>query len=129
MPDTTPDNLAGQVYDYAATAAEALRSINHLTIGRHPIPAPEMYRTLGELERLTFGLNQALRQLGHSLGASLGAYQVYDEPGTDPETSVDNARDCLDDAAHHVSAAGHAIGAACTQIAGQGYHDTTEDER
>ena len=125
MPDPTHSCwLGGKVRDHAHDAAQAVRAIIHLTLLPHPIPAPDVYQVLAELEDLSFALERVLRHhLGRALEASLTDPRVYDSH--DPQTSVDKARDRLDQAATHVYAAGLAVAAARAAIADQGYHTDT----
>ena len=70
-----------------------------------------------------FALDRVLRHhLERALEASLTSYQVHDR--RDPQTSVANARDRLDEAANHIYLAGLAMSAARAEIADQG-HDNT----
>ena len=122
MPDPTHSCwLGGKVGGHAHDAAQAVRAIIHLTLLPHPIPAPDAYQVLAELEDLSFALERVLRHhLGRALEASLTDRRVYDSH--DPQASVDNARDRLDQAATHVFAAGLALAAARAAIVDQGYH-------
>ena len=123
-PDTTSGCwLGGKVTDQAHDADQAVRAIISLTLLPHPIPAPDIYQTLAELEDLAFALDRVLRHhLGRALEASLTSYQVRDR--RDPQTSVFNARDRLDQAANHIYLAGRAFSAARTELADQGYDNT-----
>ena len=56
---------------------ESLRAINHLT-GHGPIPAPTLYRVLGELKGIGHLLPQACAQLARGLEESLHVLDVYD---------------------------------------------------
>ena len=53
--------LGGKVYDQADTAAQAVRTIIHLTLLPHPIPAPDVARTLAELEEEREGVAHLLK--------------------------------------------------------------------
>jgi hypothetical protein len=122
MVDTYP---AAEVAGHARAAADAVRAITHLTTHRPAIPAPDLYPVLGQLEELGYRLAQALRQLGVALEVSLGCHDVYqDDPGTDPNASVAQARARLADASASAVCLGRDIGRALNAIAGQGYHDT-----
>ena len=62
---------------------ESLRALNHLT-GHGPIPAPTVYRILGELKGIGHLLPQACARLARGLEDSLQSLNVYDhrrEPG------------------------------------------------
>ena len=79
--------LGGKVTDRAHDADQAVRAIIGLTLLPHPIPAPDVYQTLAELEDLAFALDRVLRHhLEHALEASLASYPVHDR--RDPQTSV-----------------------------------------
>lgn len=124
-PDTSTSScwLGGKVTDRAHDADQAVRAVIGLTLLPHPIPAPDVYQTLAELEDLAFALDRVLRHhLGRALEASLTAYQVHDR--RDPQTSVANARDRLDEAANHIYLTGRALAAARAEIADQGYDNT-----
>ena len=119
-PNTIHCWLGGKVYDQAHAAAQAVRRIIHLTLLPHPIPAPDVSRTMAELEDLLVALERVLRHhLGRALEASLTDPQVHDS--RDPQTSVDQARDRLDQAATHVFAAGLALATARAAIDDQGH--------
>ena len=115
--------LGGKVHDQAHAAAQAVRTIIHLTLLPHPIPAPDVTQTVAELEDLLVALERVLRHhLGRALEASLTDPQVHDN--RDPHTSVDQARDRLDQAATHIFAAGLALATVRPVIADQGHrHD------
>lgn len=115
--------LGGKVTDRAHDADQAIRAIIGLTLLPHPIPAPDVYQTLAELEDLAFALDRVLRHhLGRALDASLTSYQVHDR--RDSQTSVANARNRLDEAANDIYLAGRAMSAARSEIADQGYDNT-----
>jgi len=122
-PDTTLHCwLGGKVHDQAHTAAQAVRQIIHLTMLPHPIPAPDVYLALAELEDLPVALERVLRHhLGRALEASLRDPLV---DGT--RSSVERARDRLDQAATHVFTAGLALAAARGQIVDQGHRHAAD---
>ena len=108
--------LGSKVHDQAHIAAQAVRTIIHLTLLPHPIPAPDVRETLVELEDLLVALERVLRHhLGRALEASLTAHHI-----PDTQVSVDRVRDRLDQAAAHVFAAGLAVAAARAEITHQG---------
>lgn len=111
---------------------ESLRAINHLT-DHGPIPAPTLYRVLGELKGIGHLLPQALEQLSHGLRASLDAYDVYDHRD-DPAASVTNATALLTQAARTAAELGRLLEDAQRAIAEQGYrtddtHPSLFDDR
>ena len=78
-----------RIAGWPEVAYEAIRAINHLT-GHGPIPAPTLYRILGDLKRVGHLLPQALDQLGRGLRLSLTVLDVYDHR-RDPAESVEDA--------------------------------------
>lgn len=78
-----------RVAGWPEVAHEAIRAINHLT-GHGPIPAPTVYRILGDLKGVGHLLPQALEQLCRGLQASLATFDVYDHR-RDPAESVMDA--------------------------------------
>ncbi len=113
----------------ADTVYESVRGINHATISREAIPAPEVYRVLGSLKLLGAGLDQALSQLGAGLGRSLDMYDVYEDNGADPLVSVVMAVDLLTEARTHATELGQLLAQAQVAINGQGYRDAQHDEQ
>jgi len=115
-----------QVASWPEVAAEAIRAINHLT-GHGPIPAPTLYRILGDLKRVGHLLPQALDQLGRGLRLSLTVLDVYDHR-RDPAESVEDAVRHLDQAAAAARQLGVLLEAAQSAIADQGHRNTDEWE-
>jgi hypothetical protein len=108
----------------ADDAYEAVRAINHATINRTAIPAPEVYRVLGSLKLVGHGLDQALSQLGAGLGRSLDHYDVYEDDGADPLVSVVQAVDLLTEARAHALTLGQLLERAQVALNRQGYRDS-----
>ena len=79
------DDHAEYVASWPEVARESIRAINHLT-DHGPIPAPTVYRVLGELKGVGHLLPQALAQMTQGLQKSLEVYRVYD--ARDPADSV-----------------------------------------
>ena len=105
-----------EVVEQAAVAYEAVRRINHITGG--PIVAPQLYWVLGSLKLLGPGLQQALRQLGDGLVASLDldGYEVYQDDGGDPveaalaaQVHLEAAQDAAEQLGWHLERAQGAI--------------------
>jgi hypothetical protein len=113
----TLDELTAQAH----TAAEAIRALNHATIGRRPIPAPTAYDLLGDLCRLGHGLAQLANQLSNGLTQSLAAYDVHDH-NRDPANSVALAGEALSAASRHASNLGDHLALAQAAINLQGYN-------
>ena len=111
----------------ADTVYEAVRGINHATISRKAIAAPEVYSVLGSLKLLGVGLDQALSQLCAGLGRSLDVYDVYEDNGADPLVSVVMAVDLLTEARTHALALGRLLEQAQGAISRQGYRDPVDD--
>ena len=65
------------VAGWPEVARESIRAINHLT-DHGPIPAPTLYRMLGELKGVGHLLPQALAQMARGLQKSLELYQYID---------------------------------------------------
>lgn len=118
----TPEPAGAREHELADGASQAIRAINHLTIGAHAIPAPEMFEVLGDLKSLGYGLEQALRQLARSLASSLAVYAVYEEDGGNPEESVAYAMESMRVAAGHASRLGEVLDGAQADISRQGYY-------
>lgn len=111
----------GEHIGWPEVAYEAIRAINHLTFSE-PIPAPTLYRILGELKGVGHLLPQALQQLGSGLTKSLDEFDIYDNK-RDPADSVALAREHLAVAAAAAAALGSALEEAQTAINSQGIND------
>lgn len=98
---------------------ESLRALNHLT-GHGPIPAPTLYRILGELKGIGHLLPQACAQLARGLEESLQALDVYDHR-REPGESVTEAVMLLNQALSKATELGELLEAAQAAIAEQGY--------
>lgn len=98
---------------------ESLRALNHLT-GHGPIPAPTLYRILGDLKGIGHLLPQACAQLARGLEESLHVLDVYDHR-TDPGESVTEAVLLLNQALRTATELGDLLEAAQAAIAEQGY--------
>ena len=114
-----------RIAGWPEVAYEAIRAINHLT-GHGPIPAPTVYRILGDLKGVGHMLPQALEQLCRGLQASLAAFDVYDHR-RDPAESVMDALALLARASRKAADLGQLLEDAQTAIADQGYR--TDDDR
>lgn len=112
----------------AEAACEAIRSINHRTIWLSDgLPAPAVYWVLAELKSaLGYSAQQALEQLGRVLAQSLDHYEVYEDDGREPSSSVDAAGAALRAAAYLAGQIGVLLDAAQLAIAGQGYRSLSE---
>ena len=127
--NTSHDTFDGpaDLAHHADTAYEAVRQINHLTVARPVLPAPDLYPVLGSLTLLGHALHQALGQLIVGLAASPDYYDLReDNPNRDPLTSIEEAADWLTSAAEHAATLGYTLGKAQVAIAGQGWHSNTD---
>ena len=109
----------------AEMAAEALRAVNHLTIGAPSSGAPgwedvgDLYRVLGELRVLTDRLPQVLGQLARHLErpAGLGGYKADASASESPACLAAAAVLALDAAQHLVAEVGRHLNAAHSAVA------------
>lgn len=106
--------------DLADDACHAIRGINHLTVRGPAMPAPQLYEVLGSLKQLGPGLEQALTHLGDALVRSLAEYQVYEDDGADPASSVATCRAAITRAASRAASLGDLLEDAQQAIARQG---------
>ena len=106
---------------------ESVRAINHLTIFNAVIPAPTMYKVLGNLKGASGPmLAQALGQLATGLEKSLDEYDVYEDDSRDPAESVATAAEHMRAAAALAEQMGEHLSKAQNAIAGQGYRTAGE---
>lgn len=85
--------------ELAATAAQAVRELNHRTRGSDAFTGPaELYRLVGELVLLVDGLPQLLNQLGRWLHVEHDGDRVRSDNSTDPGPTVCRATAQLADA-------------------------------
>jgi hypothetical protein len=90
----------------AATAAEALRAVNHLTLAAPSAEVPgwehvgDLYRVLGEVRILAERLPQVMQQLSRHLQRPAGDTRYRSDSGTSdtPETLVARAAVALEKA-------------------------------
>ena len=76
----------------ARSAAEAIRSLNHATLGQDGLGQPaDAYEVLGELSLAASRLPQLLGQVGRWLAAALAAGRLGCDDGTDPAAAVSGA--------------------------------------
>lgn len=108
---------------HADDAYEAIRAINHLTQHGADLPAPLVYRVLGNLKGVGHILPQALNQLAAGLGRSLETHDVYEDDGRDPVQSVATAADHLTLAAELSAQMGDELEKAQSAISGQAYRE------
>jgi len=76
----------------ARTAAEAVRSLNHATLGGDGLEQPaDAYAVLGELSLTASRIPQLLGQVGRWLAVALAAGRLGCDDGTDPAAAVSGA--------------------------------------
>ena len=113
-----------RIAGWPEVAHEAIRAINHVT-SPGPIPAPTVYRILGDLKGVGHLLPQALEQLGRGLQASLPAFDVYD-PRRNPDESVREAVALLACACRKAADLGQLLEDAQAAISDQGYRSSDD---
>lgn len=113
-----------RVEGWPEVAYESIRAINHLT-GHGPIPAPTLYRILGDLKGVGHQLPQALEQLARGLQASLATFEVY-EHRREPGESVAEAIGLLCRAARKAADLGQLLEDAQAAISEQGYRQADD---
>ena len=111
--------------DHAATAAEAVRALNHLTLGRRALGEPaELDRLVAELAIMAGRLPQLLRQLRGWLDAEQHAGRLRSDNTTDPARIVDRAAAELTEAGHAAHELGRALDDAHQHPGPPGRHRT-----
>ena len=102
----------------ARTAAEAVRSLNHATLGGDGLAQPaDAYAVLGERSLAASGLPQRLAQVGRWLAAALAAGRLGCDDGTDPAAAVSGAWLFISDARASAAALARDRGHAQQQLA------------
>jgi hypothetical protein len=102
----------------ARTAAGAVRSLNHATLGGQGLDQPaDAYELLGELAAAAAGLPQLLAQAGRWLAAALAAGRLGCDDGTEPAVAVSGAWLFLSDARASAAALARDLGCAQQQLA------------
>ena len=87
MADSPQETLA-----LARTAAGAVRSLNHATLGGEGMEQPaDAYGLLGELSLAAAGLPQLLAQVGRWLASALAAGRLGCDDGTEPAAAISGA--------------------------------------
>jgi len=107
-----------QTLALARTAAGAVRSLNHATLGGEGLAQPaDAYGLLGELSLAAAGLPQLLAQIGRWLAAALAAGRLGCDDGTDPAAAVSGAWLFISDARTSAAALARNLGQAQQQLA------------
>jgi hypothetical protein len=102
----------------ARTAAEAVRSLNHLTLGAGGLEQPaDAYEVLGELSLAASRLPQLLGQVGRWLTSALAGGRLGCDDGTDPAAPVSGAWIFLSDARGSAAALAENLSHAQQQLA------------
>jgi hypothetical protein len=109
------------------TAAEAVRFLNHATLGGSGLAQPaDAYSLLGDLS-LAAGLPQLLAQVGRWLASALAAGRLGCDDGTDPAAAVSGAWLFMSDARASAAALARDLEQARQQIATVNGAPHTED--
>lgn len=99
--------------DLAATAAEAVRELNHRTLHQTALTGPaQLDRIVAELVVMVAGLPQLLRQLGGWLATEQDAGRIRSDNHIDPGRIVDQAAADLADAGNAARQLGQVLDAA-----------------
>ncbi len=107
-----------QAVALARSAAEAVRSLNHATLGGDGLDWPAgAYEVLGELSLTASRIPQLLGQVGRWLAAALAAGRLGCDDGTDPAAAVSGAWLFLSDARGSAAALARDLGQAQQQLA------------
>jgi hypothetical protein len=116
--DDGSQQAAGPAVPLARTAAEAVRALNHLTLGGDGLGQPaEAYEVLGELSRTASRLPQLLGQLGTWLASALAGGRLGCDDGSDPAGPVSGAWLFLSGARGSAAALAESLGQAQQQLA------------
>jgi hypothetical protein len=102
----------------ARTAAEAVRTLNHTTLGGDGLEQPsDACEVLGELSLTASRIPQLLGQVGTWLAAALAAGRLGCDDGTDPATAVSGAWLFISDARASASSLARDLEQAQQQLA------------
>ena len=113
MSDSPEETLA-----LARTAAAAVRSLNHATLGGGgPAQPADACGLLGELSLAAAGLPQLLAQVGRWLASALASGRLGCDDGTDPVAAVSGAWMFMSDARSAAAALARDLGNAQQQLA------------
>ena len=113
MPDSPDETLA-----LARTAATAVRSLNHATLGGQGLARPaDAYELIGELSLAAAGLPQLLAQVGQWLASALASGQLGCDDGTSPVAAVSGAWMFMSDARASAAALARDLASAQQQLA------------
>ena len=111
----------------ARSAAEAVRGLNHATLGAGGLGQPaDAYEVLGELSLAASRLPQLLGQVGRWLAAALAGGRLGCDDGTDPAAAVSGAWLFLSDARGSAAALARDLEQAQQQLAAVNGRPRTE---
>ena len=124
MSDSPQETLA-----LGRAATEAVRSLNHATLGESGLAQPaDACALLGELSLTAAGLPQLLAQVGRWLAAALASGQLGCDDGSDPVAAVSGAWMFMSDARSAAAALARDLGQAQQQLAAvRGAPEEAED--
>jgi hypothetical protein len=106
-----------QALALARSAAEAIRSLNHATLGGNGLGQPaDAYEVLGELSLAASRLPQLLGQVGTWLATALAAGRLGCDDGTSPAAAVSGTWLFISDARASAAALAEALGQAQQQL-------------
>ena len=112
----------------ARTAAEAVRSLNHATLGGDGLRQPaDAYAVLGELSLTASRIPQLLGQVGRWLASALAAGRLGCDDGTDPAAAVSGAWLFISDARASAAALASDLDHAQQQLAAVNGSPSQED--
>jgi hypothetical protein len=118
-----------QAVALARSAAEAVRSLNHATLGGNGLDWPaDAYEVLGELSLAASRLPQLLGQVGRWLAAALAAGRLGCDDGADPAAAVSGAWLFLSDARGRAAARARDLEQARQQLAAVNGGPSREEE-
>jgi hypothetical protein len=114
----------------ARTAAEAVRSLNHLTLGPGGLTQPaDVYEVLGDLSLAASRIPQLLSQVGRWLATALAAGVLGCDDRTDPACAVSGAWIFLSDARGSAAALARDLDQARQQLAAVNGRPSQKKER
>ena len=113
----------------ARAAAEAVRALNHATLGGGLGQPSDAYAVLGELSLTASRIPQLLGQVGRWLAAALAAGRLGCDDGTDPAAAVSGAWLFISDARASAASLARDLGHAQQQLAAvHGAMEEAEEE-
>jgi hypothetical protein len=114
----------------ARTAAEAVRSLNHLTLGPGGLTQPaDVYEVLGDLSLAASRIPQLLSQVGRWLATALAAGVLGCDDRADPACAVSGAWIFLSDARGSAAALARDLDQARQQLAAVNGRPSQKKER